>query len=83
LASETVATLVTEKHLSEGRLYPPLTDIREISVKIATAVAEYCYEQQLAGLYPEPSDKEVYIRARLYRDDYNQFLPDLYNWPNH
>uniref|UniRef100_A0A914VSW9 Malic enzyme n=1 Tax=Plectus sambesii TaxID=2011161 RepID=A0A914VSW9_9BILA len=81
LASRTVADLVTEKHLSEGRLYPPLTDVREISVKIAVAIAEMCYKDGTASHYPEPSNKEKFIREQIYDTTYGQFLPDTYDWP--
>ncbi|KAM7420254.1 hypothetical protein PAMA_014790 [Pampus argenteus] len=37
-AAETLAHLVTEKDLAEGRLYPPLTSIREVSLKLAVKV---------------------------------------------
>lgn len=30
--------MVTEEHLAEGRLYPPLSTIREVSFKIAVKV---------------------------------------------
>ncbi|MEQ2219173.1 hypothetical protein XENOCAPTIV_013644, partial [Xenoophorus captivus] len=30
-----IADMVTEEHLAEGRLYPPLNTIREVSFKIA------------------------------------------------
>lgn len=30
--------MVTEEHLAEGRLYPPLNTIREVSFKIAVKV---------------------------------------------
>jgi hypothetical protein len=35
--------MVTEKNLSEGRVYPRLREIREISIKIAVKIAEECY----------------------------------------
>merc|ERR1712045_556981 len=38
-AAEALSDLVTPEDLSVGRLYPPLGNIREISVKIATKVA--------------------------------------------
>lgn len=38
--SQAIADMVTEKHLEEGRLYPPLSDIREVSFKIAVKVAD-------------------------------------------
>lgn len=36
--SQAIADMVTEEHLAEGRLYPPLSDIREVSFKIAVQV---------------------------------------------
>uniref|UniRef100_A0A4W5RYJ5 Malic enzyme n=1 Tax=Hucho hucho TaxID=62062 RepID=A0A4W5RYJ5_9TELE len=36
--AETIADLVTEKDLSEGRLYPPLNTIRDVSLKLAVKV---------------------------------------------
>lgn len=32
--------MVTEEHLAEGRLYPPLSTIREVSFKIAVKVGD-------------------------------------------
>ncbi|VDP42665.1 unnamed protein product [Soboliphyme baturini] len=43
-AAVALSNMVTERHMNEGRVYPPLSDIRDISAKIATAVASYCYE---------------------------------------
>lgn len=38
LVSQSIADMVTEEHLAEGRLYPPLSTIREVSFKIAVKV---------------------------------------------
>ena len=46
--------MVTDSDLSVGRLYPPLGNIREISVKIATKVATEAYQESTASTYPEP-----------------------------
>lgn len=35
---QAIAEMVTEEHLAEGRLYPPLSTIREVSFKIAVKV---------------------------------------------
>ena len=40
---QTVAESVSEKNLSEGRIYPRLKEIREISIKIAVKIADECY----------------------------------------
>ena len=53
-AAEGLADMVTEDDLAVGRLYPPLHNIREISVKIAKKVAEEAYQSGTASTYPEP-----------------------------
>ena len=57
LAAETSAT-----DLEQGRLYPPLTRIREVSLAISTAVAGVAFERNLATM-PRPDDLRSYIRA--------------------
>ena len=59
-AAEGLADMVTEDDLAVGRLYPPLDNIREISVKIAKKVAEEAYQAGTASTYPEP---EVRIKT--------------------
>ncbi|XP_053737358.1 NADP-dependent malic enzyme [Synchiropus splendidus] len=80
-AAEALAHLVTEKDLAEGRLYPPLTSIREVSVKLAVKIVEYAYEHKLATLHPEPADKDAYVRSLIYTPDYDEFAVDSYRWP--
>ena len=53
-AAEALSDMVTDADLSVGRLYPPLGNIREISVKIATKVATEAYQGSTASTYPEP-----------------------------
>lgn len=38
--SQAIADMVTEENLAEGRLYPPLGTIREVSFKIAVKVGD-------------------------------------------
>lgn len=45
IASETVADHVNEQDLSLGRIYPPLSEIREVSIKIAVKILEYAYKE--------------------------------------
>lgn len=56
---------MSEKGLAEGRVYPRLKHIREISIRIALEVARASYEAGTATLYPEPEDKELYIRQHV------------------
>jgi len=81
-AAEALADLVTEDDLKVGRLYPPLTSIREISIKIAVKVAEEAYRAGSASTYPQPEDMEAFIRMQLYDYNYTKSLPIRYNWPD-
>ncbi|CAD5216490.1 unnamed protein product [Bursaphelenchus xylophilus] len=81
LAARTVAQNVTEKNLSEGRIYPRLKEIRELSIQIATLIAEECYKDGTACLYPEPLDKEMYIRSQIYNVEYDDLINKTYQWP--
>ena len=47
-AARTLAGLVTPRDLGDGSLYPPLRDIRRISLAIAVSVAETAYRLKLA-----------------------------------
>jgi len=78
-----LANMVTEDDLKVGRMYPPLTHLRECSIKIATKIAEDAYLDKTASTYPEPSDKEAFIRKQLYDYEYDgvSALPARYSWP--
>lgn len=80
-AAQTLANLVTDAHLEEGRVYPPLDQIQNVSVKIATELGKYVYEHDLASQYPEPDDKEAFIRSGMYSTDYERFEPKTWDWP--
>uniref|UniRef100_A0AAX7TE55 Malic enzyme n=1 Tax=Astatotilapia calliptera TaxID=8154 RepID=A0AAX7TE55_ASTCA len=81
IAAEALAQLVTEEHLAEGRLYPPLSTIRDVSFKLAVKIMEFAYKHNMATLRPEPSDKGAYIRSLSYSCDYDDFVVDSYRWP--
>ncbi|XP_035686531.1 NADP-dependent malic enzyme-like isoform X2 [Branchiostoma floridae] len=80
-AAKALAAQVSDEDLAAGRLYPPLKDILKVSTKLATHVAEYVYRHGLAAFYPEPEDKEAFVKAQQYSTRYSTFLPDVYSWP--
>lgn len=43
--------MVTEENLAEGRLYPPLSTIREVSFKIAVKVGDVTCTRSLRQMY--------------------------------
>jgi len=64
-AAQSLAHDVTDADLAQGSLYPPLTAIREVSARIATAVAEVAYRRKLAR-EPEPADLPAFVKSRMY-----------------
>jgi malate dehydrogenase (oxaloacetate-decarboxylating)(NADP+) len=71
-AADALAGAVREESLTSGSIYPPLTEIREVSVHIAIAVAEVAYEAGLATK-PRPVDIEEAVRSRVWEPDYEYF----------
>ena len=69
IAARTLASLVEQHDLDRGRVFPALSLIREVSVAIAVAVAEYAWEQGFAAA-PRPADLEAHVRASMYSPDY-------------
>jgi malate dehydrogenase (oxaloacetate-decarboxylating)(NADP+) len=65
-AARTLAHLVRPKDLDEGALYPPLRDIRKISLAIAASVATMAYSMKLARR-PRPRNIRQSIAALMYR----------------
>ncbi|XP_068107457.1 NAD-dependent malic enzyme, mitochondrial isoform X2 [Hyperolius riggenbachi] len=80
-AAKALAEQLTDDELEQGRLYPPLSNIREVSICIAIRVMEFVYRNGMAFQYPEPLDKNAYVRSKVWCTDYDSFLPDVYDWP--
>ncbi|XP_023929946.1 NADP-dependent malic enzyme [Lingula anatina] len=79
--AKALANLVQQEDLDSGRVYPPLTKIRDVSASIAVEIAKYAYKHNMAAHYPEPADKDDFIRSQMYSTDYSSFVPDRWSWP--
>ena len=77
-----MSNYVSDLDLESGRIYPPQRQIREVSIKIATDISEWYYKNGKATTYPEPVDKEKYIRKKLYDTTYESFEPTTWSWPD-
>jgi len=73
VAAKALANAVSEDDLAQGRIYPSLTKIKEVSTAIATAVAEVAYSQRLARK-PKPDDLSAYIRFQMYEPEYHRYV---------
>jgi malate dehydrogenase (oxaloacetate-decarboxylating)(NADP+) len=72
-AAKALAQQVTEEDLALGRIYPPLTKIRDVSAYIAAAVAKIAYDEGLAS-EPCPYNLLACIKERMYQPDYISFV---------
>uniref|UniRef100_H3C4J8 Malic enzyme n=1 Tax=Tetraodon nigroviridis TaxID=99883 RepID=H3C4J8_TETNG len=81
-AAKALAEQLTDAELEKGRLYPPLSNIREVSMRMAVKLVEYVYSKGMAFYYPEPLNKEGFVRATVWNTDYDSFMPDTYDWPD-
>jgi len=70
VAARAVAEQVTDQSLSTGLIYPPQSQILKASLHVATRVAEYIFDKNLARV-SRPNDIGALIRARAYRPVYS------------
>jgi malate dehydrogenase (oxaloacetate-decarboxylating)(NADP+) len=66
VAARALADLVRSDDLEQGSLYPPLQDIRKISLAIATSVATRAYEMGLARAKRPPNVRRA-IERMMYQ----------------
>jgi malate dehydrogenase (oxaloacetate-decarboxylating)(NADP+) len=72
-AARTLSSLVSDDDLALGRLYPAFSKIRDVSLAIATAVAEDAYRNNLA-IRPRPADLAADIRSRMFVPKYSEYV---------
>ncbi len=65
VAARTLANLVQRKDLDEGALYPPLQQIRKISLAIAVNIATKAYEMKVTR-QPRPRNIRRSVEALMY-----------------
>ncbi|EGG16759.1 NADP-dependent malate dehydrogenase [Cavenderia fasciculata] len=70
-AAKSLASQVDDSEVIQGKIYPGLHRIRELSVTIAVAVAEKAYEEGMAQL-PRPDNLEQAVRDFIYHPHYDQ-----------
>jgi len=68
-AARTLASLIRENELAEGRIYPALNRIHEVSLAIAIAVAEEVFAKDL-NTQSRPADLPGFIAAQMFRPEY-------------
>jgi malate dehydrogenase (oxaloacetate-decarboxylating)(NADP+) len=71
-AARTLASLVRQDELAEGRVYPSLKRIHEVSLAIAIAVAEDAFAKNLNRI-PRPADLPGHIRSQMFKPEYPDY----------
>ena len=72
-AARTLAGMVDPADLELGRVYPALTRIRDVSLRIAAAVATEAHDSGLARA-ARPDDLMADIRARMFVPVYREYV---------
>lgn len=72
-AAKTLANLVSESDLANGSLYPPLSQVRELSAHIAVAVADYCFKNGLVQV-ERPADLDKAVREAMWQPTDPKFV---------
>jgi malate dehydrogenase (oxaloacetate-decarboxylating)(NADP+) len=71
-AARTLASETTQADLDQGSLYPALARIREVSARIAAAVAEVAYARRLSA-QRRPARLLAHVRAQMYDPTYPRY----------
>ena len=72
-AARALAASVTEDDLAQGSLYPALSEVREVSSKIAAAVAEVAWKEGLATL-EHPLHVHAFVKSQMYEPRYPTYV---------
>ena len=72
-SARALANEVSEDDLAEGRIFPPLARIRDVSAKSGAAVAEVAYRRGLA-VRPRPDDLLAFMKSQMYVPDYESYV---------
>jgi malate dehydrogenase (oxaloacetate-decarboxylating)(NADP+) len=76
IAAKALAEQVTDEIAAEGRIYPPLETIRQVSLGIAVEVAREIYNMELATFVPQPANLREFLQSRMYDGAYPVFVSD-------
>jgi len=68
-ASEAVAEQISEEDFANGLIYPPIKNIREVSVNVAVKVAEEIFRSELARV-KKPKNIRKFIVSKMYEPVY-------------
>jgi malate dehydrogenase (oxaloacetate-decarboxylating)(NADP+) len=71
-AAHALASQTSASDLSLGRLFPPFSQIRSVSVSVAAAVADVAFREALATV-ARPDDVLTFVRAHVWEPRYRTY----------
>ena len=74
-AATELASCVTGEDRQHGSLYPPLSQVRAVSARIAAAVAGVAYTEGLATT-PRPDNLLAFVTGHMYEPNYPSYVAD-------
>ncbi len=72
-AARCLAEITSTSDLEMGRIYPALSRIREVSARIAVAVAEVAFKDGLARV-EQPKDVAELVKSRMWDPQYQSYV---------
>jgi malate dehydrogenase (oxaloacetate-decarboxylating) len=70
-ASDALAHYTAERHIASGFIYPPVEELREVSVRVAIAVVRQAFTDGVAtSKKVTPETAEPYVRAKFWQPEY-------------
>ena len=74
-AAMALADSTGHKHLSAGLIYPPISELREVSIAVTTRVIAQAFEDGVATTKKlSPATAEAYVRSHFWRPRYLPFV---------
>jgi malate dehydrogenase (oxaloacetate-decarboxylating) len=73
-AAQALADYSIEKYVDGGLIYPPVSDLQETSIRVATRVVRQAIEDGVATRDNIPEDIEAFVRDRFWHPSYLPFV---------
>jgi len=74
-AAMALADYTEQKHLAKGLIYPPVSELREVSIAVTTRVIAQAFEDGVATTKKlTPATAEAYVRSHFWRPRYLPFV---------
>jgi malate dehydrogenase (oxaloacetate-decarboxylating) len=73
-ASQALADYTIEKYVEGGLIYPPVGDLQETSIRVATRVCQQAMRDKVARRENIPEDIEAFVRERFWHPVYLPFV---------